>query len=145
MAKAELKTKKTEASVDDFLESVGDETVRDDCRRIIGLMSKATNSEPKMWGTNIIGFGSRVVKYASGRELDWMQIGLSPRKANLTLYLTTGTGWHQELLDKLGKHKTGKGCLYIKKMSDVDENVLEQIIDKSIEDLDNYIEKVKNK
>lgn len=143
--KVELKTKETEANVEDFLSSIEDDTVLGDCRKIIGLMSKATNSEPKIWGTNIIGFGSRVLKYESGRELDWMQIGFSPRKTNLTLYLNNGTGWHQDLLDKLGKHKTGKGCLYIKKLSDVDENVLEQIIDKSIEDLDSHIEKGKNK
>jgi hypothetical protein len=145
MAKAELKTKKTEASVDDFLDQVEDETVRDDCRKIIGYMSKATNAEPKMWGANIIGFGSRYLKYPSGRELDWMEIGFSPRKQNITLYLTTGAGWHHDLLAKLGKHKTGKGCLYIKKLSDVDEGVLKQIIEKSLEHLENHIEEAKNK
>jgi hypothetical protein len=133
MAKAELKTKKTEASVDDFLEAVEDETVRDDCRKIIGLMSGATNAEPKMWGPNIIGFGQRHLKYESGRELDWMKIGFSPRKANLTLYLNLGSGWNEDLLSNLGKHKTGKGCLYIKRLSDVDENVLQKLIEQSVQ------------
>ncbi|MEP6900688.1 MAG: DUF1801 domain-containing protein [Actinomycetota bacterium] len=132
MAKAELKTKETEASVEDFLDSVKDETVRDDSRKIIGLMSEATNAGPKMWGTNIIGFGSRHLKYESGRELDWMKIGFSPRKANLTLYLNLGCGWNEDLLATLGKHKTGKGCLYIKRLSDVDENVLQKLINESV-------------
>lgn len=132
MAKAELKTKETEASVEDFLDSVKDETVRDDSRKIIGLMWKATNAGPKMWGTNIIGFGSRHLKYESGRELDWMKIGFSPRKANLTLYLNLGDGGNEDLLATLGKHKTGKGCLYIKRLSDVDENVLQKLINESV-------------
>ena len=131
MAKAELKTKLNEASVDVFIDSLENETVRDDCRKLIELMQKATNAEPKMWGTNIIGFGHRVLKYESGRELDWMQIAFSPRKQNLTLYLNLGSGWDENLLSKLGKHKTGKGCLYIKKLSDVDENTLDKLIKES--------------
>lgn len=145
MVKAELKTKQTNVSVGDFIDTIESETVRDDCRKIIELMRKATNAEPKMWGANIIGFGERLLKYESGRELDWMQIGFSPKKQNITLYLTSGTGWHQNLLDKLGKHKTGKGCLYIKKLSDLDESVLEQIIQESVEKLEDHINKVKNK
>ena len=135
MAKADLKIKETPVDVDDFLDTVGNVTIRDDCRKIIKLMSKATNAEPKMWGTNIIGFGSRLVKYASGRELDWMKIGFSPRKQNLTLYLNLGTGWDESLMSKLGKHKTGKGCLYFKRLSDVDEKVLEKLIEKSVENI----------
>ena len=133
MAKAELKTKKTETRVEDFIDSIESETVRDDCRKLIELMQKATNAEPKIWGENIIGFGYRLLKYASGRELDWMQIAFSPRKQNLTLYLNLGDGWDEELLSKLGKHKTGKGCLYVKKLSDVNLEILDELIQKSAE------------
>ena len=133
MAKTELKTKETNASVEDFLNTVEKESVRDDCRKIADLMSAATGAEPKMWGTNIVGFGSRTLKYASGRELDWMIVGFSPRKANITLYLSSGEKWNEELLAKLGKHKTGMGCLYFKRLSDVDEKVLEELINESAE------------
>lgn len=135
MAKTELKTKKTEASVEDFLNSIEDEKVRADCLKISSMMEKATGAKPKMWGANIVGFGKRLLKYESGRELDWMEIAFSPRKQNITLYLTDDNDRNRELLDKLGKHKTGKGCLYIKKLSDVDESVLEKLIVKSVEDL----------
>lgn len=130
---AELKTKKTNASVADFLNEIADERVREDCKKIAGLMQKAADSEPKMWGKNIIGFGNRRLKYASGRELDWMIVGFSPRKANLTLYLSTGENWNEDLLSKLGKHKTGKGCLYFKRLSDVNEEVLTEMIKESVE------------
>jgi hypothetical protein len=133
MARAELKTKESEANVEDFINSLECEIVRDDCRKIIGLMQKATLAEPKMWGANIIGFGSRLLKYESGRELDWMKIGFSPRKQNLTLYLNLGLNWDETQLAKLGKHKTGKGCLYIKRLSDIDLKILEELIDKSAE------------
>jgi len=132
MAKSELKTKQTEASVEDFLNGVENEAVRADCRRIVELMSDATGEPPKMWGANIIGFGSRTMKYASGRELDWLITGFSPRKANITLYLSTGEAWNDALLSKLGKHKTGMGCLYFKRLSDVDESVLKKLIDESV-------------
>ncbi len=125
MAKVELKTKETEASVDEFLNAVNDENVRNDCRIIAELMSKATDSPAKMWGANIVGFGSQLLKYESGRELDWLIIGFSPRKANFALY---GIPLKEDLLSKLGKHKTGKGCLYIKKLSDVNLEVLEEMI-----------------
>ena len=133
MAKTEIKTKETEASVEEFLDGVENEKVREDCRRIAALMSDATGAPPKMWGTNIIGFGSRRLKYASGRELDWMIVGFSPRKANITLYLSTGEAWNDELLSKLGKHKTGMGCLYFKRLGDVDEDILKKLIDESVE------------
>jgi hypothetical protein len=132
MAKTELKTRETEASVEDFLNSVADENIRADCRKIAALMSEATGAAPKMWGANIIGFGTRTLKYASGRELDWMITGFSPRKANITLYLSTGEAWNTELLSKLGKHKTGMGCLYFKRLRDVDETVLKKLIDESV-------------
>ena len=132
MAKAEIKTKETEASVEDFLSGVEDERVRADCRKIAELMSEATGAPPKMWGANIIGFGKQHLKYASGRELDWLIVGFSPRKANLTLYLSSGEAWNENLLSKLGKHKTGMGCLYFKRLSDVDESVLKRLIDESV-------------
>jgi len=130
---AELKTKRMEASVEDFLNSVADEKVQNDSRKIAGLMEKATGAKPKMYGANIVGFGNRIVKYASGRELDWMKIGFSPRKANLTLYLNDDGTFDDELLAKLGKHKTGKSCLYFKRLSDVNETILEKLIEKSVE------------
>jgi len=95
-------------------------------------MKKATRSDPKMWGSSIIGFGSRRLKYPSGREIDWMVVGFSPRKANLTLYLAGGLDQQAALLKKLGKHSTGKGCVYIKKLKDVDPKVLKELITQSV-------------
>jgi hypothetical protein len=124
---AELKTKLNNASVDKFLKGVKDEQTRADCYQIIEMMNKATKAEPKMWGTSIIGFGNIHLKYESGRELDWFPIGFSPRKQNITLYLMGGLE-QKELLDKLGKYSTGKGCLYIKKLADVDIKVLNKLV-----------------
>ena len=131
----EMKTKETDAKVEEFLNSIADETQREDSKKVSAMMEKATDAEPKMYGANIVGFGKQTLKYASGREQEWMQIGFSPRKANLTLYLTYDENWDEDLLSKLGKHKLGKGCLYFKKLSDVDEKVLEQIIEKSVENI----------
>jgi len=131
---AELKTKLTNASVDKFLKGVKDEQTRADCYQIIEMMNKATKAEPKMWGTSISGFGNIHLKYESGRELDWFPIGFSPRKQNITLYLTGGLE-QKELLDKLGKYSTGKGCLYIKKLSDVDIKVLNKLITTSVKNM----------
>lgn len=130
-----MKTKETDAKVEEFLNSIADETQREDSKKVSAMMEKATDAEPKMYGANIVGFGKQTLKYASGREQEWMQIGFSPRKANLTLYLTYDENWDEDLLSKLGKHKLGKGCLYFKKLSDVDEKVLEQIIEKSVENI----------
>jgi len=135
MAKAEIKTKKTDASVDDFLDNIADEKVRDDSRKIAAMMEKATGAKPKMWGAAIVGFGERHLKYASGRDLDWMEVGFAPRKANLTLYLNIGEGWDEDLLSQLGKHKVGMGCLYFKRLSDVNEEILEKLIEKSVENI----------
>jgi hypothetical protein len=132
---AEIKTKPTEASVDDFLNEIGDENVRADSKKIAALMEKATSAKPKMWGAAIVGFGDRHIKSKSGREVDWMEIGFSPRKQNLTLYLNIGEGWDEQLLSKLGKHKLGMGCLYFKRLSDVDETVLEKLIEDSVENI----------
>jgi hypothetical protein len=135
MAKAELKTKKTGESVEDFLSRIEDETVREDCRKLSAMMSEATGAEPKMWGASLVGFGDLHLKYESGREIDWMEIGFAPRKGNLTLYLTNGAEMDAALLAHLGKHKTGKGCLYIKRLSDVDGQVLSKLIKKSVENI----------
>lgn len=128
MAKAELKTKKNEASVEDFLNAVKDEQQRKDSFTILQMMKKATGSEPKMWGPSIIGFGNVHLKYESGRELDWFRMGFSPRKQNLTLYGINSKG-QAGLLKKLGKHTTGKGCLYINKLTDVDTATLKKIVE----------------
>jgi hypothetical protein len=135
MAKAELKTKETDASVGDFLNGIADEQKRADSFAVLNLMKRLSGEEPKVWGTGLIGFGNTVVKYASGRELDWMLIGFSPRKANLTLYLMDGIARHPDLLEKLGKHKTGGGCLYIKKLSDIDLSILEKLVSASLKNM----------
>lgn len=130
---SELKTKPTSNSVNKFVANVSDEQRRKDCKLVMKLMGHATNAKPEMWGTSIVGFGRRRLKYASGRELDWMVIGFSPRKTDLTLYLPGGPDLFPKLMNKLGKYKTGKGCLYIKKLDDVDVDVLRELIDKSLE------------
>ena len=130
---AELKTKKTEASVEDFLNKIKDQETRRDCFEIAKIMKQTTRSEPKMWGSSIVGFGSRRLKYASGRELDWMLTEFSPRKANITLYILSGFENQDTLLKKLGKYSTGKGCLYIKKLKDVDTKVLKQLVSESVQ------------
>ena len=135
MANADLKTKKTSASVSKFLESIEDAKRRDDCRRVLEIMEKATGAEGKMWGSSVVGFGDYHYKYESGRENDWFVTGFSPRKESLTLYFMTGIEPYKSLLGKLGKHKTGKGCLYIKNLADVDMNVLEVLITTSVGDL----------
>ena len=133
MAKtAELKTKVNDASVKDFLNSVADEQKRKDCFEIMKVMKQVTKEEPKMWGASIVGFGSYHYKGASGREGDWMLTGFSPRKQNLTLYLMGGLNAQTALLKKLGKHKTSVGCLYIKKLDDVDVSVLKKLITESV-------------
>ena len=129
---AELKTKKTEASVEDFLNKIKDENTRQDCFEIARMMKQATHADAKMWGSSIIGFGSRHLKYDSGRELDWMVIGFSPRKANITLYLPGGVEEQKDVLKNLGKYTTGKACLYIKKLEDVDKKVLKEVISESV-------------
>jgi len=134
MAKYELKTKKTEASVEEFLDEIADENMRSDCRKVAELMSRATGAKPKMWGANIVGFGSFPYKNTSG-SYDWMEIGFSPRKQNLTLYLMSGFAEYDELLARLGKYKTGKSCLYVKRLSDVDEKVLTALIESSVENV----------
>lgn len=132
MAKVELKTKQTDDSVTDFLNSVADDERRTDAFRLLEMFIRITGDEPKMWGPAIIGFGHRVLKYDSGRELDWMVTGFSPRKANLSLYVLCGAPKEEEQLAKLGKYKNGVSCLYIKRLADIDEKVLESLIKGSV-------------
>ena len=129
MAKlAEIKTKPTSLSVKDFINSITDEQKRKDSLIILKLMEKAMKEKPKMWGSSMIGFGDvRYKSPASGREVDWFKIGFSPRKANLSLHLINLLQ-HADALNKLGKHKTGGGCLYINKLGDIDIKILEKII-----------------
>jgi hypothetical protein len=129
---AELKTKKTELSVDAFIKKIPDEQKRKDAATIIGMMEKATKAKGKMWGTAIIGFGDRILKYESGRELDWFVMGFSPRKQNFALYISGAVTKQPDLLKKLGKHKTGKGCLYVNKLEEVNLPVLKEIIHKGL-------------
>ncbi len=129
---AELKTKKNESSVTKFLDGVKDEKKRQDSYTILKLMKQITKAEPKMWGTSMVGFGSYHYKYASGREGDWFVTGFSPRKQNLTLYIMSGFSKYPDLLKKLGKFKTSKGCLYIKKIEDIDIATLKELIKQSV-------------
>ena len=132
MAKVELKTAQNDASVDGFLASVENEQRREDCYQVLEIMRKVTGEEPKMWGKTIVGFGTYRYNYATGREGDWMLTGFSPRKQNLTLYIMSGFDRYAELMTKLGKYKTGKSCLYLKKLSDADPKVLKELIKQSV-------------
>jgi hypothetical protein len=129
---AELKTKPTNLSVDRFLKSIPDKQRREDCYTVVDIMRKATKAEPKMWGSSIVGFGSYHYAYASGRELDWFLVGFSPRKQNLTLYIMAGFEGYGALLEKLGKHKTGRSCLYINRLDDVHLPTLKRIVEQSV-------------
>ena len=131
----ELKTKPTNKSVDQFLKKVENPTKRGDSFKILELMKEVTKEDPVMWGDSIIGFGSYHYKYASGREGDWPLVGFSPRKQNLVVYLMNGFEKHQKLLKNLGKHKTGKSCLYINKLKDVNIQSLRELILKSVKHL----------
>lgn len=133
MAKAEQKTKETSASVTDFLNGIENEQKRNDCFEILQLMQQVTQHEPKMWGPSIVGFGFYHYKYASGHEGDSPLMGFSPRKQNITLYITTDYERFSGLMEKLGKHSTGKSCLYIKRLSDVDRDVLKQLMTEAFE------------
>lgn len=125
---AVIKTKETSASAEDFVMGIADEQQRKDSLIILKMMEKATKEKPKMWGSSMIGYGNvRYKSPATGREVDWFKIGFSPRKANLSLHLMN-LQKHADALKKLGKHKTGVGCLYINKLEDVDVKVLEKII-----------------
>ncbi len=128
MAKAVNKTKPTNKDVAAFLEQVEPAQKRQDCQAILEMMQQATKAAPKMWGDSMIGFGEYHYKYASGREGDWFLTGFAPRKQNISLYIMAGFKRYEELMAKLGKYKTGKSCLYINKLADVDEAVLKKLI-----------------
>ena len=131
---AELKTKKNKSSVMNFINSIDHEGKRKDAMEILEMMRKITGEQPKMWGSSIIGFGDLHYKYASGREGDWFKCGFSPRKANISMYLMQcDISRAKDLLDQLGKHKTGKGCLYINKLADINKEILKIIIKESYE------------
>jgi len=132
---AELKTKPSDLSVEGFLNSIDDEARRRDALSLLDIMQQVTGTKPKMWGNSIVGFGKRHYRYASGREGDWFLVGFSPRKANLTLYLSYADIQNEALRQKLGKHKTGKGCLYIKQLADVDLSILRELIGQSVKKL----------
>ncbi len=129
---AELKTRPNDQSVENFLNRVENDTKREDSFSILELMKEETGDEPIMWGDSIVGFGKYSYKYTSGREAEWFLTGFSPRKQNLTLYIMDGFEGYDELLGKLGKHSTGKSCLYIKKLEDVDQEVLRDLVNKSV-------------
>jgi len=130
---AELKTQVNDASVEAFLNTVPDEKKRADALRLMQIMREATGEEPQMWGSSIVGYGSYHYKYASGRQGDWMLTGFSPRKTSLTVYITPGLERYEALLARLGKFTTGKGCLYLKRLSDVDEATLRELVRESVE------------
>lgn len=129
----EIKTKPTVDNIEEFINKIENDQKRTDSFKLVEMMKKATGEEPVLWGSSIIGFGNvRYKSPATGREVDWMRIGFAPRKANISLYLTMQIKDYEELLGRLGKHKTGVGCLYINKLADVDVNVLEELIGKSL-------------
>lgn len=131
MSNYELKTKVTNVSVIDFINAVGHDQKKEDAYVLLDLLAEITGEEPKMWGPSIIGFGTYHYKYASGQEGDFMAAGFSPRKAKHSIYIMSGFDAHPELMAKLGKYKTGKSCLYVNKLSDIDLNVLKELIHES--------------
>ena len=136
---AEVKTKPTQASVKEFLNQIPDKERREDCFAIAKTMEEVTGAKPKMWGPSIVGFGSYHFKYDSGREGDWLMTGFSPRKNDLTLYIMMGFEKHRELMEQLGKHKTAKSCLYIKRLSDIHQPTLKKLIKASVKQLNEYV------
>jgi hypothetical protein len=128
---AELKTQKGDGDVEAFISGIQDERRREDSKALVALMERATGEEPAMWGPSIIGFGDLHYKYESGREGDWFRVGFSPRKQSLTLYVTDYIQQDDPLLAQLGKYTTGKACIYVKRLDDVDHEVLEKLVKRS--------------
>jgi hypothetical protein len=128
---AELKTQKNDGDVPAFFDSIEDPTRQADARTLSALLTKVTKAKPVMWGESIVGYGEHVLTYPNGRQLDWMVLGFSPRKAATTIYLNGATTEYKDILERLGKHTAKGGCLYIKKMADVDATVLEELLRKS--------------
>jgi hypothetical protein len=136
---AEAKTRPTKEKVKDFLNRIPDAARREDCFAVAKMMEEITGSKPQMWGPSIVGFGTWHYKYATGREGDWPVAAFSPRKQDLTLYLSLdGYEKYGELMDQLGKHKTGKSCLYIKRLSDIHVPTLKKLIKASVKDAKAY-------
>lgn len=133
---AENKTQPTDQSVKIFIDSLDDQQKISDSYSILELMKDVTGCEPKMWGPSIIGFDQYHYKYESGREGDWMKVGFSPRKRELSIYVMSGFKKHDELMKKLGKYRTGKSCLYVKKLDDIDMNVLRELVEESVKYVD---------
>lgn len=132
MAQQEPKTRPTGHSVQAFVDAVGDPARRADCAWLLDTMRRATGAEPQMWGPSIVGFGTYRYKYASGREGEWPVVAFSPRKQDLSVYIMPGFERFGPLLARLGRHRTGKSCLYLKRLADVDTSVLEQLIVRSV-------------
>jgi hypothetical protein len=132
---AELKTQPTKSSVTDFINNVSDEQRRKDCKEVVKIMKEVTGAKPVMWGSSIVGFGRHLYKYASGREGEWPVAAFSPRKNDLTIYFMPGFQDDTDLMSRLGKYKTGKSCLYLKTLADVDANALRKLIEKSVDAL----------
>src|SRR5688500_13623158 len=128
----QIKTKPTDQSVDDYIAAIEDERSQRDCKTLLKLMKRVTGEKPKLWMNNTVGFGTFHYKSKSGQEGDWYVTGFAPRKANLTLHLMAGFDQFHDLMWNLGKYKTGKGCLYIKSLDEVDMNVLEELVLKSM-------------
>ena len=129
---ATAKTRATDASVDEFIDAIDGGQVRDDCRTIAGIMQKATGAPARMWGSGIVGFGTRQATYANGGTADWMTVAFAPRKQNITLYLSADFPQRGALLSRLGTHTAGKGCIYIKRLADVHLPTLEKLVAASV-------------
>ena len=132
-ARVEPKTRATEKSVSAFIDAVPNETRKADAKALLAMMKRVTGEEPKMWGPSIVGFGSYHYKYASGREGDWFLTGFAPRKQALTVYIMAGFDDYEALMARLGKHTTGKSCLYIKRLDDIDLDVLRELVRRSVD------------
>ena len=132
---SELKTRQNDGDVDAYLDSVENPRRRDDALRVLTLMREITGEVPRMWGSSIVGFGSYHYTYASGREGDWPVVGFAPRKQNLVLYIMPGFAGYEALLARLGKHRTGKSCLYVNRLDDIDPDVLEELVRESVADM----------
>jgi len=136
-----LKTKSTEKSVERFLSRIADDQQRDDSLKLLAIMRQITKAEPKLWAGSIVGFGTYLCRSASGRECDWFQTGFSPRKQNLSIYIMSGCERHKELLEKLGKHRIGMCCLYIKRLADIHLPTLKKLIRDSVKQVRTPLER----
>jgi hypothetical protein len=130
--RADMKTVPSSRDVEEFLDGVADERRRAECRAVMAMMRDVTGEEPRLWGPSIIGFGRYHYRYESGREGEWFLTGVAPRKGALTVYVMAGFDRYEELMARLGKHTTGKSCLYIKRLDDIDTDVLRELVDRSV-------------